>query len=119
MSGAEPALPVEVERTADAPLSARYRSDPEHRANPERRPRWTPVANPGGRGMTCQECAQLQHETGGRFGPRMQPRKRRSLPARSATDPATGYTIRVKGPTLLLCSRHAYAWTALDEADMA
>jgi hypothetical protein len=115
----DPVLPVEVSATPDAPLSAKYRTDPQYRASIEWRPRWAKVANPAGRGVTCHECAALQHETHGRFGPRMQPRKRRSFPTKSEPDPArVGAVIQVKGPTLLLCSRHACAWDAMDKADM-
>lgn len=118
-SALEPAL-IDVASTPDAPLSSKYRTDPQYRASADWKPRWAKVANPAGRGVTCQECAQLQHETHGRFGPRMQPRKRRSFPAKSVPDPAkAGETMKVKGPVLLLCSRHAYAWEAMDRADMA
>ncbi|WP_280427837.1 hypothetical protein [Nocardia brasiliensis] len=114
---AEPALPIEIETTSDAPLSAKYRTDPQYRADADWRPQWSKVANPAGRAVMCHECAQLQHETRGRFGPRMQPRKRRAFPAKSEPDPARpGAMIRITGPTLLLCSRHAFAWEALDKA---
>lgn len=111
---------VNVESTPDAPLSGKYRTDPAYRASVEWKPRWAKVANPASPRNVCHECAQLQHETHGRFGPRMQPRKRRSFPTKTEADPQKpGATIQVKGPTLLLCSRHAYAWEAMDQADMA
>jgi hypothetical protein len=113
----DPALPVEVRPAPAVSLSGKYRTDAEYRANAEWQPKWTPV-KPGPRAGACDECAQLQHETRGKFGPRMQPRKRRVFPTKSAPDPATGHTIRVKGPVLALCSRHAQAWEELDADDI-
>ena len=118
-AAAEPALPVDVASTPDAPLSGKYRTDPAYRASAEWKPRWAKVANPASPRNVCHECAQLQHETAGRFGPRMQPRKRRTFPTKTKADPAKpGATIQVKGPTLLLCSRHTQTWEELDKADM-
>lgn len=50
----------------------------------------------------CQECAQLQHETGGVFGPRRQAKHRRAHPM---------------GPKLELCSAHTEQWKVRDLED--
>jgi hypothetical protein len=52
----------------------------------------------------CQECACLQHERDGDFGPRRQAKHRRRRPT---------------GPTLELCNAHAEQWKARDERDTA
>jgi hypothetical protein len=50
----------------------------------------------------------------------MQPRKRRAFPTKPEPDPTSnGAMLQIKGPTLLLCSRHAVAWEALDETDLS
>lgn len=53
--------------------------------------------------IDCQECAHVQHETQGRFGPRRLAKHRRTLPA--------------GGPALDLCRGHAQAWRRRDAAD--
>jgi len=50
----------------------------------------------------CQECAQLQHETRGSFGPRRQAKHRRAHPM---------------GPKLELCSAHTEQWKVRDAKD--
>jgi hypothetical protein len=117
MSAADPVL-VDVDASHAAPLSGKFHTDPAYRASADWKPRWAKVANPG-RGATCQECAQLQHENRGKFGPRMQPRQRRSFPPKTMPDPETGLSVKVKGPTLLLCSRHAAVWEEIDKGDTA
>lgn len=50
----------------------------------------------------CQECAQLQHETRGSFGPRRQAKHRRTHPM---------------GPKLELRSAHTEQWKVRDAED--
>jgi hypothetical protein len=99
---------VDITPENTAELSAKFGTDPDYRASAGRRPSWAKIANPSARGAMCAECAQLQHETRGQFGPRMQPRTRRSFPAKVGG-----------GPALSLCTRHAQAWRDRDAEDMA
>lgn len=80
--------------TTTQTLSARFDVDAYH-ARPKDTIRWT--ATRSGRG--CDECAALQHETRGQYGPRHPARQRRAI---------TG------GPDLLLCHTHADAWRTRD-----
>jgi len=98
---------VDVTPETSAELSAKF-ADPDYRASAGRRPSWAKIANPAAKGAMCAECAQLQHETRGAFGPRMQPRTRRSFPKSAGGSPA-----------LALCTRHAQAWRDRDAEDMA
>ncbi|MFE4461446.1 hypothetical protein ACFROC_29190 [Nocardia tengchongensis] len=93
---------VDVTPETSAPLSRHFSAEP-WRATAARRPKWQKIANPSP-AAHCSECAVLQHETRGEFGPRMQPRARRTF----AGD---------KASALVLCSRHAQAWRARDAVD--
>ncbi len=99
--------PLAIESTAQ--LSARYLADPAYRATSVRKPKWGSIKNPAAPNAMCGECVQIQHETRGKFGPRMQPRNTRSLP-RTLDHPAT---------TLKLCARHTESWRAIDHKDLA
>lgn len=74
-------------------------SGPELRLRRGESAKWTPV-----RAYTlhCEECAHLQHELRGEFGPRRQVKYRRNTPT---------------GLRLNLCRGHAMAWRTRDEAD--
>lgn len=50
----------------------------------------------------CNECAYMQHETGGSFGPRWQAKHRRAHPM---------------GPVLELCTAHKDLWHKRDDVD--
>lgn len=54
--------------------------------------------------VDCMECAHLQHEKRGDFGPRRQAKRRRIIP---------------DGPRLDLCHSHAQLWMARDKTDSA
>lgn len=96
---AKPGLFPQPER--DIPvLSARF-GNGEYRAGPGMKVKWTRKA-PRAR-ADCDECAALQHETRGAYGPRRQVRARRA----------------VTGTTLDLCAAHAVAWKSRDIADGA
>lgn len=76
------------------PLSRIY-DTPTYRARPNTRPvyRDAPIQAP------CDECVAVQHETHGKFGPRLPARVRRIL---------------VGAPDLRLCGRHVQAWRDRD-----
>ncbi|MGW4117091.1 hypothetical protein [Nocardia sp. NPDC004711] len=107
----DPAL-FAVQHQLTAELSQRYSKDPDYRASAERKPSWAKITNPSARGAFCDECANLQHETGGKFGPRMQPRQRRHFPTKTVNGEKVG-----GGPALRLCTRHAEAWRERDDID--
>lgn len=73
-----------------------------YRSSPEERPKWSAikVKNP----MPCDECAAVQHETKGAYGPRANAKQRRAFKG---------------GPILRLCTRHANAWHERDQKDGA
>lgn len=102
-----PAL-VDVQAETSASLSQRYATQPDYQARPGDRPRWSKIDTPPA-GAMCDECAQLQHETRGRYGPRKQPRERRTFPAIAGK--------RAAGPALRLCYQHAQVWHAKDDHD--
>jgi hypothetical protein len=62
--------------------------------------KWTAIKVKGVR--PCQECAYMQHETGGAFGPRRQAKHRRTHP---------------RGGAIELCTAHADLWKTRDEKD--
>lgn len=80
------------------PLSKQY-SVPAYRASAEEKPKYAKSVTQ----LPCDECSFLQHETGGKFGPRAQAKARRSFPG---------------GPNLRLCRRHEKAWRERDEKDI-
>lgn len=87
---------LSVPQHHSAELSAHF-DTPEYRlSRTQPRATWTTKV-----GTYCDECAQLQHETRGASGPRMQPKQRRTV-ARAS---------------LALCNRHANAWHDRDDAD--
>lgn len=89
-------------RVAAAPLSWHY-DTVEYRLGPTQpKATWTSVTGSAA-GAACDECARLQHETRGAFGPRMRPRHQR--------------TVLGGGPTLALCGTHATAWRDRDADD--
>jgi hypothetical protein len=63
--------------------------------------RWTHIRP---RTIDCEECAHLQHEQRGSYGPRRQAKHRRVVPGRVRLD---------------LCHAHALAWRHRDENDSA
>ncbi|MFD7045618.1 hypothetical protein [Rhodococcus jostii] len=91
----------ELTVTVSAPLSTTY-ANPSYRASAQEKPKWTPVKVKAP--IPCDECAAVQHETRGRFGPRASARQRRGF---------------VGGPILRLCTRHANAWRERDTRDGA
>lgn len=80
------------------PLSEVYDA-PLYRAVPGDEPGWSPVTRAR---VDCDECAALQHESHGKYGPRQKPRQKRAFHG---------------GPELLLCSAHALAWHERDDID--
>lgn len=72
-----------------------------HRAQTVVRVSWTPIKLKVPR--PCQECARLQHETAGEFGPRADARHRRTALLAGGGKLA-----------LDLCSRHADTWRQRD-----
>ena len=90
---------LQVVPETTAPLSRHY-ANRSYQATPAEVPKWTKTSATT---KHCDECAMLQHETGGRFGPRKQPKHRRGFPG---------------GPVLYLCSLHAQAWRDRDTADI-
>lgn len=72
----------------------------EYRLGGGERAKWTSIKVKGPR--PCDECAYMQHQTGGKFGPRRQAKHRRSHPM---------------GPTLELCHAHRDLWLERDEKD--
>lgn len=103
---AEIAALIEKPPRASAPLSRRYAA-PAYRVASIHPPTWSKVTP--ARDAFCHECAQVQHESQGAFGPRMRPRARRKLPGEDARSEHT----------LLLCGPHATVWKDRDAADMA
>lgn len=91
----------ELTQTTTAPLSKAF-ENPSYRASATEKPKWTPVKVKAP--MACDECAAVQHETRGTYGPRANARQRRAF---------------VGGPILRLCTRHANAWRERDEKDCA
>ena len=82
-----------------APLSQHF-ADVLYRIRPDDQPKWLKTTASS---RPCDECAWLQHETGGTYGLRKAPRHRRCF---------------IGGPTLLLCALHAEAWRERDTADL-
>lgn len=74
-------------------------ADPFHRLRPGQQATWTPVRAST---VDCQECAHLQHERRGAFGPRRQAKWRRKTP---------------DGTRMDLCRGHALAWRTRDHTD--
>ena len=72
----------------------------EYRLDRNEKAKWTSIKVKGPR--PCNECAYMQHETGGKFGPRRQAKHRRSHPM---------------GPALELCHAHRDLWLERDEKD--
>jgi hypothetical protein len=72
----------------------------EYRLNRGEKVKWTAIKVKGYR--PCQECAYMQHQTGGQFGPRRQAKHRRTHPM---------------SPALELCTAHKDLWLDRDEAD--
>lgn len=95
--GGTPALFPEPE-VAPPPLSAALATAP-WRLRRGQMARWTRIRP---RTLDCQECAHLQHEMRGAYGPRRQAKHRRVVP---------GFT------RLDLCHAHAQAWRERDQND--
>ncbi|OBA54439.1 hypothetical protein A5789_22020 [Nocardia sp. 852002-51101_SCH5132738] len=91
-----PALRVVADNTA--PLSQTYDA-PLYRATAQDKPTWDQLTRSRG---DCDECAALQHESHGKYGPRAKARQKRAFHG---------------GPELLLCSAHALAWHDRDDID--
>lgn len=62
--------------------------------------KWTAIKARGPR--PCDECFQMQHESGGKFGPRRQAKHRHSPPGGSPVE---------------LCRAHRDLWIVRDEQD--
>ena len=75
-------------------------SGPDYRLRKDEKAKWTNVNLKTYR--PCQECAAVQHETGGAFGPRRQIKKRRRV---------------VGGKVIEMCQQHAQLWRELDAKD--
>jgi hypothetical protein len=74
-------------------------SAPVYRLTPGQRAKWTELHV---KTVDWQECAMLQHETRGGFGPRRVAKHRRRLPSGMALD---------------LCRAHTMAWKRRDSDD--
>jgi len=96
---ARPALFPEPAR--QPPPLSRWLASPGWRLVPGEKARWTDLRTTT---VDCQECAHLQHEQNGNFGPRRQAKRRRVTPL---------------GARLNLCREHALAWKQRDEKDTA
>ncbi len=94
--GTRPALFPEPE--PDLPQLSQWFSGAHHRLLPGEHATWTRVRVTT---VHCQECAHLQHELAGDFGPRRQARYRRNA----------------GGHRLDLCRAHAERWRERDAAD--
>lgn len=72
----------------------------EYRLSKGEKAKWTAIKVKGPR--PCQECAYMQHQTNGAFGPRRQAKHRRAHPM---------------GPALELCHAHRDLWLDRDAKD--
>lgn len=88
------------EPAVDPPaLSAGYAASP-YRLLPGEKAKWTWIHV---KTIDCMECALLQHEQRGEFGPRRQAKRRRIGP---------------RGVRLDLCRAHAMQWEQRDKTDI-
>jgi len=98
VSAARPALFPEPD--PDIPDLSTGLSGPPWRLRPGETATWTQLSV---KTIDCQECAVLQHERRGEFGPRRQAKRRR----------------KTEHGRLDLCRAHAHAWHQRDEVDGA
>lgn len=96
---ARPALFPEPD--PDIPPLSRSLAEPAWRLRPGESAKWTRISV---KTLDCRECAHLQHERRGDFGPRRQAKRRRTVPG---------------GGRLDLCHAHAQAWQQRDQNDSA
>lgn len=82
----------------DIPALSEYLAGPHWRLLPGEKAKWTRI---NVKTIDCGECAHLQHECGGAYGPRRQAKRRRVT----------------RGARLDLCRAHAQLWEQRDEVD--